>query len=88
MEQKEKEIKDMTKIKANKIGVDLTKNFLDVMKEEKKKVKNSEDGKKPLTEVEKGINARLHPASNNDEERIKKLQEKKKKMDEMDKEMN
>lgn len=39
----------MAKIKANKIGVDLTKNFLDVMKEEKKKVKNSEDGKKPLT---------------------------------------
>ena len=68
----------MANIKANKIGVDLTKNLFDVIKEEKKKAKtNNNNIKKPLTDLEKSINERLHPTSKNDEEKIKKLQEKK-----------
>lgn len=57
----------MANIKANKIGVDLTKNLFDIMKEDKKKVKNTKDSKKPLTEIEKSINERLHPTAKNDE---------------------
>ena len=58
----------MANIKANKIGVDLTKNLFDIMKEDKKKVKNNtKDSKKPLTEIEKSINERLHPTAKNDE---------------------
>ena len=57
----------MANIKANKIGVDLTKNLFDIMKEDKKKVKNTKDSKKPLTEIEKSINERLHPTAKNEE---------------------
>ena len=58
----------MANIKANKIGVDLTKNLFDIMKEDKKKVKNNtKDSKKPLTEIEKSINERLHPTAKNEE---------------------